>query len=103
MQLEISEDVWLRVYADGAKVFEGLAEKGTQKSLVGEMQVYVHCGIGSAVHATVNGKEYGPLGQSTDTVRVEWTLAPGTPSVVSSIMPTQIVLPTGTPTPTPRR
>ena len=103
VQLQISEDVWLRVYTDGAKVFEGLAEKGTSKSFVGEAQVYVHCGIGNAVSAIANGNEYGLLDQGRDTVRVEWTLAPGTPSVVSSIMPTQIVLPTGTATPTPRR
>ena len=106
LQLDFTADVWLRIYVDGAKVYEGMVEEGIQQSYSAQQQVYVHAGVASAVVATVNGEEHGPLGPEPDTSRIEWTLAPGTPSVVSPIVPTQIVIAPGAPataTPTPRR
>ncbi len=90
---------WLRVYADGEKVYEGMMEQGTTRAWSASRQLYVHCGYANGVRAIVNGEEYGPLGPEADTVRVEWTLAAGTPSVSSVVKPTQIVLPTATRTP----
>jgi cytoskeletal protein RodZ len=112
VELQITARAWMRVYADGQRVFEGFAEKGTTQIWDAAKQLYIHCGYGSGVRAIVNGQEYGLLSQAPDTVRVEWTLAVGTPSVEEMIIPTQIVLPLGlsdrtpqttTPTVTPTR
>jgi len=84
--------VWLRVYADGVKVFEGMMDQGATQSWTAERQLYVHCGYANGVRAVVNGQEYGVLGSQADTVRVEWTLAAGTPSVSSVVSPTQVVI-----------
>lgn len=89
--------VWLRVYADGAKVFEGMMDQGATQTWTAERQLYVHCGYANGVRAVVNGREYGVLGPQADTVRVEWALAAGTPSVSSVVSPTQVVV---TPNPT---
>ena len=107
LQLDFSADVWIRVYVDGAKVYEGMVEAGEQQGYSAKQQIYVHAGVASAVSATINGQEHGPLGPEPDTIRIEWALAPGTPSVASPIMPTQIVISSSaaasTATPTPRR
>lgn len=88
--------VWLRVYTDGAKVFEGMMDQGVTRAWSANQQIYVHCGYANGVRAVVNGQEYGQLGPQADTVRIEWALAAGTPSVSSVVKPTQIVLPTAT-------
>jgi len=93
----------MRVYADGEKVFEGSAFKGETQTWEADRQLYVHCGYGSAVRAIVNGRECGLLGRGADTVRVEWLLAPGTPSVASTVMPTQVILREGTSVPPVQR
>ena len=102
VELQIAARAWMRVYADGQRVFEGFAEKGTTQNWDAAKQIYIHCGYGSGVRAIVNGQEYGLLSQEPDTVRVEWTLAVGTPSVEEMIIPTQIVLPLGLSTRTPQ-
>jgi hypothetical protein len=93
IQLEILANVWLRVYSDGAKIFEGEATQGETRDFTAEGQLYVHAAYGNAVRAVANGEEYGLLGTTVDPVRIEWAIAPGTPSVVSTIQPTQVVLP----------
>lgn len=103
VELEILRDVWLRVYADGVPVFDGLAAKGSPQAWSAKQQLYVHCAEANAVRARVNGQLYGVLGKESDPVRVEWRLAPGTPSIPSTVSPTQIVLSSLTTTPTPRR
>jgi cytoskeleton protein RodZ len=103
VELQFTARAWLRVYSDGQRVFEGFAEKGTTQAWDATKQLYIHCGYGSGVRASVNGRDYGPLSQDPDTVRVEWALAAGTPSVENMIIPTQVVLPLlGLPTATPQ-
>ena len=99
VRLEYLENVWMRIYSDGAKIFEGEAAKGSWRDWTAQEQLYVHAAYGNAVRATANGVAYGLLGETTDSVRVEWIVAPGTPSVVSPVEPTQVVVPQATPTP----
>lgn len=94
VELEYQAEAWMRIYVDGLKVYEGLVPAGTTQSWRATQHVYVHCGYGSGVLATVNGQLYGALGPEPDTVRVEWSIAAGTPSVESVSLPTQVILAT---------
>ena len=98
-EFQFQAKAWFIVYSDGRKVFDGLVERGTMQKWDAAQQIYVYCGYGSGVRATVNGQEYGQLSAEPDTVRIEWTLAPGTPSVSEAVAPTQVILSSGTSTP----
>ncbi|MBC7263320.1 MAG: helix-turn-helix domain-containing protein [Chloroflexi bacterium] len=94
VDLQIVQRAWLRVLVDGVEVFTGILEAGERRTWTGKERVYVHCGFGMGVVATVNGQPYGPLSSEPAPVRVEWSRVTGPPSLMSTPGPTIVLLQT---------
>lgn len=94
VDLQIVQRSWLRVLVDGVEVFTGILEAGERRTWTGQERVYVHCGFGMGVVATVNGQPYGSLSSEPAPVRVEWSRVTGPPSLVSTPGPTVVLLQT---------
>lgn len=72
VELRIVERTWLRVTVDGEVEFEGVLEKGAQRTWNGD-SVALRCGNAGGVEVTVNGEDLGTLGERGQLVEREWT------------------------------
>ena len=53
---------WVRVTADGERVFQGILEAGAAQTWTADREVTIRIGNAAAVELTVNGQSLGPLG-----------------------------------------
>lgn len=92
VELNVSEESWVQVLVDGAKVFEGIMRPGDEKHWSGERQVAVRVGNAGGVEAIVNGQSVGAMGQRGQVVDQIWekveegspTLLTPTPTAVAT-------------------
>ena len=61
LALEATEHVWVRVTADGSKVFENLMATGQVESWSGQEVIVVETGNGAGLLVTVNGQPQGAM------------------------------------------
>ncbi len=72
VRLRVVERSWLRVTVDGRVEFEGILEKGAQRTWRGD-SVALRCGNAGGVEVTVNGEDLGLLGERGQVVELKWT------------------------------
>lgn len=69
VQLQVDTKVcWMRILVDNESAFEGNVEPGITKTFKGNDSVFVLLGDAGAVKVTVNGKDYGYLGELGEVV-----------------------------------
>jgi cytoskeleton protein RodZ len=61
LALEATEHVWVRVTADGQKVFEGMLARGQVETWPGQERIVVETGNGAGLQVTVNGQPQGAM------------------------------------------
>ena len=61
LALEATEHVWVRVAADGQKVFEGMMASGQTETWSGQELVLVETGNGAGLQVTVNAQPQGAM------------------------------------------
>ena len=71
--LNIQDESWVRVTADGKTLFEGILHKGMQQSFSAEKQLTIRSGNAGAVLVSVNQKEAQPLGKLGAVKQVTFT------------------------------
>ncbi|GET37261.1 helix-turn-helix domain-containing protein [Microseira wollei] len=71
--LNIQDESWVRVTADGKTLFEGILQKGMQQSFSAEKQLTIRSGNAGAVLVSVNQKEAQPLGKLGAVKQVTFT------------------------------
>jgi cytoskeletal protein RodZ len=72
IELRISEESWVQVLVDGAKVFESIMRPGDENNWTGERQVAVRVGNAGGVEAIVNGESVGMMGERGQVVDQVW-------------------------------
>jgi cytoskeletal protein RodZ len=73
VSVNLQDESWVRVTADGKTLFEGTLQKGTQQSFAAEKQLTIRSGNAGAVLVSVNQKEAQPLGKIGDVKQVTFT------------------------------
>jgi cytoskeleton protein RodZ len=63
LKLNLTEESWVSIEADGNVVYEGTLTKGTQKTWSAQQQIIVSTGNAGGVSASFNGSELKPLGE----------------------------------------
>ncbi len=61
--LNLQDESWVRVTADGKTLFEGILQKGMQQSFSAQKELTIRSGNAGAVLVSVNQKEAQPLGK----------------------------------------
>ena len=74
--VNLQDESWVRVTADGKTLFEGILQKGTQQSFSAEKQLTIRSGNAGAVLVSVNQKEAQPLGKLGAVKQVTFTPEP---------------------------
>lgn len=69
--LNAADIVWLRVRADGENLFSGMLENNEQVNFDFKENLYLKIGNGSAITATIEGKQYGPWAKSGEIAEIE--------------------------------
>lgn len=64
---------WISVAADSQVVFQGVAETSQVLAAEAEDMIIVSTGNGGAFDLTINGTDWGPLGEQGEVVRRAWT------------------------------
>ncbi len=72
VELRVTEESWVQVLVDGAKVYEGIMRSGDENNWTGERQVAVRVGNGGGVEAIVNGEPVGKMGERGQVVDQVW-------------------------------
>lgn len=67
VQLEASDEVWVRVLVDGETELEGILQPGEVTTLAGDREIQLRVGRPGAVELSLNGEPYGGLGTDNDT------------------------------------
>ena len=73
LRLDPTQHVWVRVVADDAVVFQGIAAPGQPLEASAATQVQVETGNGGAFTLTINGVDWGTLGNNGQVVRRAWS------------------------------
>ncbi len=73
LRLDPTQHVWVRLVADDAVVFQGIAAPGQPLETAAAIQVQVETGNGGAFNLTVNGVDWGTLGGNGQVVRRAWS------------------------------
>lgn len=60
--VDIEDDAWMRVTADGEKVYEGILTAGTQQSWTADSELRITAGNSGSVMYSFNGSEEQPMG-----------------------------------------
>jgi cytoskeletal protein RodZ len=79
LTVSVYEASWLRVTADGERVFQGILEAGAARTWRAEREVTVRIGNAGGVDLTVNGKPLGPLGARGEVVTRTFRATPPMP------------------------
>ncbi|NJN18282.1 MAG: helix-turn-helix domain-containing protein [Oscillochloris sp.] len=66
---------WLRIEADGNRVFEGIMRPGGRETFQAQRRVFIRAGNPPEVQVVVNGLQQGPLGQVSGQP-VNWSWPP---------------------------
>jgi cytoskeletal protein RodZ len=64
LQMTFREDTWIRVYADGEAVWDGIKNGGDTLSFGAEREVRMSVGNAAGLDLTINGRKAKPLGPS---------------------------------------
>lgn len=72
VELRITEESWVQVLVDGAKVYEGIMRPGAEDNWSGERQVAVRVGNAGGVEAIVNGQSMGKMGDRGQVLDQVW-------------------------------
>ncbi|MDR7426835.1 MAG: DUF4115 domain-containing protein [Armatimonadota bacterium] len=70
---------WLRVAADGQRVFQGILEAGETRTWSAMRDLSVRIGNAAAVQLSVNGRPLGPLGRPGQVVELRFPRPPEEP------------------------
>ncbi len=70
---------WLRVVADGQRVFQGILEAGEARTWSAARDLSIRIGNAAAVQLTVNGRPLGPLGRPGEVVELRFPRPPEEP------------------------
>lgn len=73
LRLDPTQHVWVRLVADEAVIFQGIAAPGQPLQATASVQVQVETGNGGAFDLVVNGIAWGTLGGDGQIVRRAWT------------------------------
>lgn len=73
MSLTASGTSWLRVTADGQRVFQGFVHAGDARTWTADRELLIRIGNAGAVELTVNGRLLGVLGELTEVVERRFT------------------------------
>lgn len=73
VSLTASGTSWLRVTADGQRVFQGFVHAGDARTWTAERELLIRIGNAGAVELTVNGRPLGVLGELTEVVERRFT------------------------------
>ncbi len=114
LQITVLERSWLTVVVDGETVQDGMTGAGDLFAWEGLDQVELRTGNGAGLSVTLNGQELDPLGGRGEVVEKIWGLAgeiaptppppptaTNTPIATPSLVPTQAIPETPTPSPSP--
>lgn len=74
--VNIEDDAWLRVIADGERVHEGILTTGTQQTWTAETELRITAGNSGGVQYSFNGSEEQPMGAPGSVANL--TLTPDT-------------------------
>ena len=74
IQAQILANTWLRVFVDNdsAGAVQKTAGPGESFEWIGQESVNIRAGNGAAISLTVNGEEYGLLGESNQVIDLRW-------------------------------
>ncbi len=75
--LEAEDVSWVRVVADGHRVFEGFLRAGERREWSGRSRIHLVLGNAGGVRVVVNGKDLGRLGERGEVVRRTFTVRDG--------------------------
>lgn len=78
VQAALSGDAWLKVEADGKKVYEGILVKGERRTWIAQKSLNIRSGNAGAVNLSVNQRPSKPLGKLGKIVEI--TLTPDSTS-----------------------
>jgi hypothetical protein len=67
---------WLKIRADGAVVYEGIAQPGFSRSFEGHDSLSIWTGNAGAVEAQVDGRDLGTLGDDGEVLTREFAAQP---------------------------
>jgi len=70
---------WLRVVADGQRVFQGILEAGETRTWSAARDLSIRIGNAAAVQLIVNGRPLGPLGRPGQVVELRFPRPPEEP------------------------
>lgn len=73
LRLDPTQHVWVRVVADDAVIFQGIAAPGQPLQAVASTQAQVETGNGGAFNLAINGVDWGALGGAGQIVRRAWS------------------------------
>ncbi len=73
MSLTASGISWLRVTADGQRVFQGFVRAGDVRTWTAERELLIRIGNAGAVELTANGRLLGVLGEPSEVVERRFT------------------------------
>lgn len=73
VSVEALEHAWIRLVSDGDTIFQGVAEPGQIIQAVSSDQCLVETGNGGAFNLSVNGEDFGLLGERGRAVRRAWS------------------------------
>lgn len=76
VDVTLKAESWIRVVADGKKVYEGLLAAGTQRTWVAQEQLTVKVGNAGGVMVTFNEEEAKPLGNPGEVQEVTFAANP---------------------------
>uniref|UniRef100_A0A831TF20 DUF4115 domain-containing protein n=1 Tax=Thermorudis peleae TaxID=1382356 RepID=A0A831TF20_9BACT len=79
LTVSVHEASWLRVTADGERVFQGILEAGDARTWRAEREVRVRIGNAGGVDLTVNGEPLGRLGARGEVVTRTFRATPPMP------------------------
>jgi cytoskeletal protein RodZ len=68
LELVFDDTSWIQVTVDGVRQFQGELETGTYRSWYGEQRIELRVGNAGVVQVTVNGQEFGTLGEPGEVV-----------------------------------
>ena len=73
VSVELQDESWVRVIADGKIQYEGILSKGTRQNWTAEKNLTIRSGNAGAVLVSVNQKEPQPLGKLGDVEQVSFS------------------------------
>lgn len=74
--LQITADCWLRVTADGARIYEGTLRAGVSRTFRADRELIVLMGNAGGVRVTLNGRDLGIQGRPGQVLTQVWKAAP---------------------------